>query len=523
MQYFSLLKKRAVGLFLLHFIFSCNTKSDSSQEGGLGNEQPKITLQINSNKSYQTIDNFGASDAWACQFVGQWPDQKREKIADLLFSKELDGEGSPKGIGLSLWRFNIGAGSAEQGSESGIGDEWRRAESFLELDGTYNWDRQKGQVWFANAAKERGVGKLLLFPNSPHVNFTKNGKAYSSDGKSNLAADKYPDFAEYLANVVQGLENKGLTVDYVSPINEPQWDWSKGNQEGCPYWNNEIADFVKVLNKEFEEKAISAKIDIAEAGQIDYLYEQGNRPGRSNQITDFFDESSENYVGDLSHVGNVISGHSYFTTSPNTKSVEKRAALANSVRSVPKLKFWMSEYCILGGNDGEINGNGRDLGIDPALYVAKVIHNDLVVANATAWQWWLAVSPYNYKDGLVYVDYQKEDGEVYESKILWALGNFSRFVRPGFNRIDIAQSSGHPNENLLCSGYKSPDTGELTIVLVNSDSKAFSINLELDKQAVAASKAYLTSKDKDLEQVGLVDASSIELPPRSVMTIVLNP
>jgi hypothetical protein len=72
--------------------------------------------------------------------------------------------GQPKGIGLSLWRFNIGAGTAEQGAASGIKDEWRRAESFLNNDGTYNWDKQAGQVWFLKAAKERGVNEFLAFP-----------------------------------------------------------------------------------------------------------------------------------------------------------------------------------------------------------------------------------------------------------------------------------------------------------------------------------------------------------------------
>ena len=46
---------------------------------------------------YQTIDGFGASDAWRAQFVGKnWPAAKRNKIADLLFSQEDDEEGNPK-------------------------------------------------------------------------------------------------------------------------------------------------------------------------------------------------------------------------------------------------------------------------------------------------------------------------------------------------------------------------------------------------------------------------------------------
>ena len=81
--------------------------------------------------------------------------------------------------------------------------------------------------------------------------------------------------------------------------------------------------------------------------------------------------------------------------------------VSNKISSVPDLAYWMSEYCILGGNEGEINGNGRDLGMKSALYLAQVIHQDLVIANAAAWNWWIAVSPYNYKDGLIYIDKNK--------------------------------------------------------------------------------------------------------------------
>jgi len=106
----------------------------------------KVTATIDTKQTFQTIDNFAASDAWACQFVGNWPDEKRNAIADLLFSADTSASGQPKGIGLSLWRFNIGAGSAQKGTQSGIKNAWRRAESFLEEDGSYNWQQQAGQV-----------------------------------------------------------------------------------------------------------------------------------------------------------------------------------------------------------------------------------------------------------------------------------------------------------------------------------------------------------------------------------------
>ena len=82
---------------------------------------------------------FSASDAWSMQFIGLWPQEKQNQIADWLFSTENDANGQPKGIGLSLWRFNVGAGSTEQGENSQIASPWMRAECFLNPDGTYEF------------------------------------------------------------------------------------------------------------------------------------------------------------------------------------------------------------------------------------------------------------------------------------------------------------------------------------------------------------------------------------------------
>jgi O-glycosyl hydrolase len=77
-----------------------------------GNAQTKIIVDVE--KPKQTMVGFGASDAWDIQFVGRnWPLEKRNQVADWLFSKEVDKNGNPKGIGLSMWRFYIGAGSTE--------------------------------------------------------------------------------------------------------------------------------------------------------------------------------------------------------------------------------------------------------------------------------------------------------------------------------------------------------------------------------------------------------------------------
>lgn len=484
----------------------------------LASSQTKeATIDIDLSKTYQTISNFGASDAWSCQFVGNWPDNKRNKIADLLFSRDNNADGSPRGIGLSMWRFNIGAGSSQQGNDSGIKDEWRRAESFLNSDGSYNWQNQAGQVWFLKAAKQRGVKQFLGFNNSPPVQFTVNGKAYANGGKVNIAADKYDAYALFLAKVVKGVEQvSNVKFNYISPINEPQWDWSDGGQEGAPYNNTEIAGVIKAINKEFVNDKVGSKILVSEAGSINYLFTKGDKPGKGSQIADFFKPGSENYIGDLPSVAKTISAHSYFTTSPMASSVKARTALADSVAIVKGLDFWQSEYCILGDNAGEIDGNKRDLGIDAALYLASVIHTDLTAANASAWQWWTSISAYDYKDGLIYIDKNKTDGNFYASKMLWALGNYSRFVNPGAVRVDAVVSVSAEGKPLLASAFKNGKN--VTVVVINPGTSDVTAALNINSAKVQFTSSYLTSQADELKANKITGSKTI-IPARSVITI----
>ncbi|MGN8069402.1 glycoside hydrolase [Mucilaginibacter sp. SG564] len=476
-------------------------------------QHKEATIDIDFTKTYQTISNFGASDAWSCQFVSNWPDAKRNKIADLLFSHDIGADGSPKGIGLSLWRFNIGAGSAQQGEESGIKDEWRRAESFLNTDGSYNWQNQAGQVWFLKAAKKRGVKQFLGFTNSPPVQFTINKRAYASGGKVNIAADQYDNFAAYLSRVVKGVEQvSNVKFDYISPINEPQWDWSDGGQEGCPYNNKEIAGVIKSINKVFMTEKIDSKILVGEAGSINYLFTRGDKPGKGSQVNDFFKPGSANYIGDLPGVSKTIAAHSYFTTSPMATAVKARKTLADSVAAIKGLDYWQSEYCILGDNAGEMDGNKRDLGIDAALYLASVIHTDLTVANASAWQWWTAISAYDYKDGLIYIDKNKTDGNFYTSKMLWAMGNYSRFIKPGAVRVDATISS-ITSKPLLVSAFKDGKNIVAVIINPNTDEVITGFNTQ-----VRFTTSYLTSQADELK-ARKIDGSKITIPARSVITL----
>lgn len=473
--------------------------------------QTVVNLRTAPSTTYQVMHNFGASDAWACQFVGNWPDAKRNQAADWLFSMDTLANGQPKGIGLSMWRFNLGAGSAQQGEASGIKDEWRRAESFLEKDGTYNWDRQAGQQWFLQAAKQRGVPYFLAFYNSPPVAYTKNHKAFADKGKCNIDSTQYSPLAVYTVNAIKGIAKKtGVLFQYLSPVNEPQWDWSDGGQEGNPYLNREIKGVVQALSAEFRKQKLAVKMIVPEAGHIKYLLADDDKPGRGNQVNDFMKPGSANYIGHLYGVEKVIAAHSYFSTSPYEKSLVPRRQIAELVGNIKGLSYWQSEYCILGDNNGEINGSRKDRGMKAALYIARVVHSDLVTANAAAWQWWLSISAYNYKDGLIYVEKNKDDGKLEDSKMLWALGNYSRFVRPGMQRIGVTLNV--TDDHLFVSAYKNKK--ETVVVILNNGADTFTVHTG------KAAATYTTSATEDLAKGW--STGTVQVQPESIVTLVIK-
>jgi O-glycosyl hydrolase len=501
-------------------------------------------MKIDPEKELQTIDGFGASDAWRCQMVGKyWPEEKKNRIADLLFSKETDGEGNPKGIGLSIWRFYLGAGSMEQGADSDISDEWRRGECFQSPDGTYNWDKQEGQRWFLQAARQRGVEKYLAFTISPPVHMTINGKAFSPQKqRMNIKDGMMPSYADFLVDCIENLQEKeGITFNYLSPVNEPQWDWmagsnGKANQEGTPATNRELFELTTLLSERLKKRGLVTTVALGEAGAINYLYGIVNNEMRDNQIEEFWSPASNLSIASLPNVEKVITGHSYFSVWPVSSQVDHRQKLDTQVKKYPGLKYWQTEYCILEQpGENEIpggTGNQRDLGMKTALFVARIIHNDLVVANASSWQWWTALTRANYKDGLIYLDdgasngglspgYCKQDGFVRDSKLLWALGNFSFFIRPGMRRIHVdGQSNLQASTDVMISAYKEPLTRKLVVVAINASNTERKYKLELrGKLKNGKLTPYVTSENANLQKGENVNSDEIILAPKSVVTL----
>lgn len=495
-----------------------------------------LVVTVDTSRKRQTIRGFGASDAWSIQFVGQWPAARREAIADLLFDTALDGHKNPKGIGLSAWRFSVGAGSSRQ---SNISDSWRRADTFLNsgFDG-YDWSRCPGQRWFLQAAKARGVGRFIAFVNSPPINMTRNGNAFCSEnaGTTNLKDDKTADFAAYLAAILQHFRDvEGIDFEAISPFNEPNWDWNNAGQEGCRYANADIKKVVVALYQQLKSQQSATQIELPEAGDITYLYSGPEDNGK--YIAGFFFRWSPWYVGDK--VAFRVAGHSYYSCWPdNNRLVGFRRKLRSTLDEYPGLDYAMTEYCILVPGDSWVPaayrnyGSGRDLGIDPALWVARVIHYDLTVAEASDWQWWLAVSPYDYKDGLVYIDKSETNGNYRDSKMLWAMGNFSRFIRPGMTRVVVGRSDDATPEStvegLMVSAYWKKEDGTIVVVFVNRAREDKPVKLDFPGAAVRCLVPYVTrgnsSTADNLTAYGALSPDDVvAIPARSIVTVVATP
>ena len=353
-------------------------------------QHPAIHFEIETDQPCQTMDYFGASDCWSMQFIGLWPQEKQNQVADWLFSTENHENGQPKGIGLSLWRFNVGAGSAEQGEASQIASPWMRTECFLQADGNYNWNKQQGQRNFLRLAKERGVNKFLAFLNSPPVYFTQNGLATNTGrgGTLNLKEEHYKNFARFLANVIKGVEkHDGIKFNYLCPFNEPDghWNWIGPKQEGTPATNREIARAIRLISKEFVNNQIDTQILVNESSDYRCMFDTHmTNWERGYQIQSFFNpDSTATYLGDTPNVPRLMVGHSYWTNTPLNNLHDIRCQLKDTLDKY-KVDFWQTETCIM-GNDEEIGGGGGyDFTMKTALYVARIIHHDIVYAAALA-------------------------------------------------------------------------------------------------------------------------------------------
>ena len=429
-------------------------------------------IRINISDVVQKWEGFGVSGAWWAQIIGECDQKTKDRILDALFDRQ-------KGIGLTIYRYNIGGGDNHS-----IQDKWRRTESFEVDRGVYDWQRDSAAVEIMRGAVDRGVEKIVVFANTPTVRMTVSNRVDGHlKGHSNLEMAMVDDFVTYLIDVADFLTSEGFPVCEISPINEPQWDWQpKKGQEGCHYSPAECAQVVEKLLKKIEMEQKNYKVAAVDSGDW----------RKSRQYIDALFENVyiKNHL-DAFHL------HSYWSD-----AVDKRRIRTYMDKKYPDIRLEMSEWTQM--------DQGRDCSMASGISMARVIYEDLTIGNVVSWQYWIGVSKYDFTDGLIYTDFDSEEDispDIIETKRLFVLGQYARFIRPGSVRIELDGDF----KFLKPVAFLTPEENLVVVVLndspyptdVDFDVTGYNIKCVVftDKQnnlTVEESEGYTTCREKSV-------------------------
>lgn len=268
-------------------------------------------------------------------------------------------------------------------------------------------------------AQARGA-KVWSSPWSPQASFKSNGNLNGGGFVGNTA--NYQAYANQLAGYVVNLKNTyGINLYALSVQNEP--DAKVTTYESCNWTAQQIHDFIPYLyNALAASNVASTKI---------ILPESQNWPDYSNLVATAMSDSASNLVS-------IVANHNY-------DGANGPASLMKNSYGKP---LWETEVSLLSGSDSNIT-NG--------VYYAGRIHLFLTVAQANAWHyWWLMPGNSTGNQGLT-------DTNGVPAKRMFALGQFSRFVRPNYYRtasptIPAARKSALTKIRCLQASPSSPST-----------------------------------------------------------------
>ena len=439
------------------------------------------TIGVNKYMEHQTFEGFGTSSAWWSQTIED--EETAKEIARLLYDKET-------GLGLKTYRYNIGGGEADN-PDCRIGDRTRRTESFYvfnEESGKWEYDfsRDANAVRMMKLAVEYGAEEVILFCNSPHYSMTESGHASGGLEKkvNNLPKENYGAFVDYVLTIADHFVSEGIPVKYISPINEPQWDWGGEwvGQEGCHYDVAECIELLELFATTMKERNCPYGLSGPESGQLtEDHYEYVDAYLKSGIIKDYCDH---------------YAGHSYWMDDNYAGKEQFGKKMADEY---PGVKFEMTEWC-------ELPLKIDSKTIDSGIRMANTMIQDLSLMNAVTWASWTAVNG----DGLMEII----DGNLTLYNRYYAYMQFSRFIKPGMARVDVMDSEEWTDIASIAFSGK----GKTVIVLVNNSESEKKINLT---GMSGKYEIFTTDSSHNCEKTGGgLLLTGTKLPARSITTIV---
>jgi glucuronoarabinoxylan endo-1,4-beta-xylanase len=287
---------------------------------------------------------------------------------------------------------------------------------------------------------------------------------WNSSGSMN--SSDFATYATHLSSYVSSMKSQGVDLFAIGTQNEPDY----GSQGGWRVWT---------------------------AAQChDFMLNYGDQVGTKLITCESFSYSKSLYdpiLNDsaaLAKMG-VLGTHLYGT------SVSNYAYPLFDSKGAGKER-WMTEHYTDSSTDANAWPN--------ALGVATEIHNAMVTGQFNAYTWWYIKRSYGpINSGAV-------------TKRGWCMAQFSKFIRPGFYRVDATAT---PTSGVSLSAYKS-DT-DVVLVAVNTSSSTQSITVAINGSTIASYDKFTTSGAKDMASDGKITASNgslnVPLDGSSVTTL----
>jgi glucuronoarabinoxylan endo-1,4-beta-xylanase len=338
-------------------------------------------------------------------------------------------------------------------------------------------------------------GKVWIDGTTPPSRYLES---YTLSGCSNAGNRVIPgDFgawATWIANYVKSLQAQGVNISGVSIDNEP---------DTCGFTYLSPQDFDTFISQNlgptFASQGISSLIYLPEVAGYDDLTAYAN--------TCMSDSTCKGYVGgiafhdyDLSMSGFSVSATPYpFGTQGG-------------------IKYWETEFGMYqcGGYQAFCEqGWNTDMTTD-GLQWAAILDQRMAVDNLNAWQIYLLQTYDNNDDGLI----SGNTGSI--AKRAYVMGHYSRFVRPGYFRIDATHN---PVSGVTVSAYQNTSSNTLVIIATNYTGSAVSQTFNLtNAPSFSTLTPTITSASLSLAAQSNVSVSggsfTYTLPAQSITTFV---
>ena len=370
--------------------------------------------------------------------------------------------------------------------DSGAGLNMIRCEIWWTLEpspGVWDWTKDNDQIALLNEAKKYGLSYFWSCTWSPPLWM----KTIQNSSDGSLLGEHYQDYADYLSRYVREYKTRfNLDIKGISVTNEPHFDppW-----QGCTWRGDSICSFIKRnLGPTFARDGVKAKIIMPET----------NWPQRIWADPTLLDTAAAKYA-------DIVAFH-YYETNP-TDPYAPYPLAKNQGK-----ELWETEAMTF-------DDAPDDPGMNDAMIWARNIHGLLTNAELNAFHFWWFLNGSDRKHGLC----TGSGSSFYTTKRLWIMGNYSKFVRPGWRMMHTAYDS--PDGYLGTSAFRDSTGTKFAIVVLNRDKKgSHDITLTLDGFRSAIVTPWLTDTTHDLSALAPIAVTggmfTATLPPMSVTSFV---